>query len=1160
MKLERLDIQRLPGISEGFVVEGLKDGINLITGPNATGKSSLLRALRYLLQKPQREDPDALSLAAEFSSGEAHFKVTRTGRQITWTRNGEPSLRPALPGPEQIERYRLSMEHLLKADDADEGLATELLLSLRGGFDIARVRIPLSARFAHSEGRQLQQATRELRRIESESTELNLKQKRLPAIEQEIRTARAAEGRAKQIRRAKQLLQAVRDREQLMTRLQVFPSNMEKMKGTEIDRLTDLNERQAKVEEERRQHEQEHRRAKTHLEEIGLASFEPEAADIDIATVEDKLRHINELRGKLDSERERLLQLQSNVSNVEIQLGGLGAPKLDIGSLTQADEFAEPLLKMRATKRELETKIRLAGKPPDENLMKDLDKSIEALRDWLSVVGQDTGARLIKLVLTLLIVSLAATIGAAVITYFIDANWSLIGSAGAGICMIWAIWKIYRTSLSGTVSGTVSGRRDAELRFTDTGLDAPSWERVDVRSRLKELEGELGALVAQRNSAAGSEQLKMELEEQETGLVELETKKTRLAETIGFDPTLPVSAIDRFIRLTRDWDKERGNLVDAEGKVKNFKEEINETVKQVVAILSRWQPARWQPDFSQAFTGDMDRLEPEFNALKRRLISAKDELGIVDTEKRMIASLKDQFRQNAEDMEKVYKDAGLAPGQLDALEDCLERRKDWLDIRQQLQEAKINEELIRSELKEEDELLALVDAGEEDSLDDQLGISEERAGKLEARIDERSSVNAQIEQMETQHPLEDAIGAVAEARAVLVKQREAALTHKATEFLLDDVEKTFRSEHQPLVLNNAQDLFSEVTAHAFKLVLSENGEFTAIDTKQNAPRSLEELSTGTRMQLLLAVRMAWMRGQEQTGETLPVFLDEALTTSDEERFAVMANSLDTLTKNDGIQVIYLSARQHEQDLWRHAIGKRPHLIDLAKVRSIPPTLSPVIDIPPRQPIPAPGKSAEEYARVLGVPGIDPYREASEIHLFHLLRDDLTLLHSFMEIWRVDAIGPFATLLDQNTSSVLFEDPGKKAILKLRCRATEAWIQAWRQGRGRKIGRIELEQSGAFSNTFIDKGAELAASSSVAGNAQNFLQALRDKGIRGFHKSRIENLESWFEDNGYTDKRPTLTADERRNQVLLVTDIQNDIELKDISTLITWLESALPSED
>ena len=72
-------------------------------------------------------------------------------------------------------------------------------------------------------------------------------------------------------------------------------------------------------------------------------------------------------------------QLQSIVSDVESQLGGLGAPKLDIGSLTQADEFAEPVLKMRATKRELETKIRLAGKPPDESLIEGFEQGNRSL-------------------------------------------------------------------------------------------------------------------------------------------------------------------------------------------------------------------------------------------------------------------------------------------------------------------------------------------------------------------------------------------------------------------------------------------------------------------------------------------------------------------------------------------------------------------------------------------------------------------------------------------------------------------------------------------------------------------------------------------------------------------------------------------------------------
>ena len=85
-----------------------------------------------------------------------------------------------------------------------------------------------------------------------------------------------------------------------------------------------------------------------------------------------------------------------------------------------------------------------------------------------------------------------------------------------------------------------------------------------------------------------------------------------------------------------------------------------------------------------------------------------------------------------------------------------------------------------------------------------------------------------------------------------------------------------------------------MTARAFDLRLRGDGTFVAHDVRQGAERALSELSSGTRMQLLLALRMAWIETREQGGETLPLFLDEALTTSDEARFAVMAQSLERL--------------------------------------------------------------------------------------------------------------------------------------------------------------------------------------------------------------------------------------------------------------------------
>ena len=43
MRLRRLVIRRLPGIDSGLALEDLVDGLNLIVGPNGSGKTALCR-------------------------------------------------------------------------------------------------------------------------------------------------------------------------------------------------------------------------------------------------------------------------------------------------------------------------------------------------------------------------------------------------------------------------------------------------------------------------------------------------------------------------------------------------------------------------------------------------------------------------------------------------------------------------------------------------------------------------------------------------------------------------------------------------------------------------------------------------------------------------------------------------------------------------------------------------------------------------------------------------------------------------------------------------------------------------------------------------------------------------------------------------------------
>ena len=314
MKLERLRITHLPGITEEIRLDGLAPGLNLITGPNASGKSSLVRALRYLIDPRTGANQDAVTLQATFRTGDDRLEVTRTGSQVVWQKQGESVDPPALPETEFVHCYWLSMADLLEQGPTEAAILEQLKRELAGGFDLDAVRQDAVFNVGPQHGKRQEQALRERdrerRAIRQRYDALERQREELPELEARIRGAEQANREAAAIEQAMALLEASRHRAEAETLFSRFPAAMAHVNGDEVRRLESLEEQLSKLRNEHTEAEQARARASQAMVDTGLADRAP--ADEELEACREHLEQagqcvarLTEQQGALDRARAR---------------------------------------------------------------------------------------------------------------------------------------------------------------------------------------------------------------------------------------------------------------------------------------------------------------------------------------------------------------------------------------------------------------------------------------------------------------------------------------------------------------------------------------------------------------------------------------------------------------------------------------------------------------------------------------------------------------------------------------------------------------------------------------------------------------------------------------------------------------------------------------
>ena len=1170
MRLRKLTIRTLPGIDQEFTFEPQSPGVNLVVGPNASGKSSLVRALRYLLGA-DKSDPPALSLEAEFEESETRWLVTRNGSQIAWRRDGTPhDDGPALPGADQIGLYRLSVESLLDAGDThDEDLAALLRRKLFGDCDLDALRAaaePATRQaFGRREQRALDDAVKARRRVESEYVALQRQEATLPDLQRRIDAATAATGLRQHLEHALKLVDAIEARKACARQLADFFPEMDRLRGDELQQLDARSEKAAKLRETLRERQGELESAKAELDRTGLAHAAPAAEMLQAAG--EKLRSLDKLAADRNNAHDAAVQAEAAARDARVHLGGGGEPpRIDADACRRAEQLATDLIAEKKRIAELQEQLKTAGEAPDQQEIRRWHAGAEALREWLAACKTRTEPEATAPRWPLFAGAIGA-LAAAVAAGLAETPAALAAVLAALLAAAAALG--FRNATRGR-SRQSPPTADAERRFADTDLDPPpQWDEPAVRQRLRQVELECDSQRLRAKQAEGADRLKAGITKAEDELRRQEAAKAALAAEVGFDPNLPSAAFDRFVRLCTNWDQARKQHAEQTARVADFDERITDIALGVQGFLDAWPPQDDGSDGYNATGGDesaaegapdLDLLRSTFEHLQRRVTAGHAARSAIGECERAIKSIRQQMTETEEETQRVYVDAGLATADRAALVERLEQLPQWKDAKRALAEAEAKERLVRGELASHPDLIAQADAGQREELQAAHATATSEADERTELIQQQTKVNTRLKDTGKDRRLEGAAFTEDRVRQTLEDKREEALLAEATVLLLGNVELAFETEHEPEILQRARAIFAEVTARAFDVHLRGDGTFAARDLRQGAERTLDELSSGTRMQLLLALRLAWTEAQEQDGRTLPLFLDEALTTSDEERFAVMAQSLERIAgaaNGRRRQIFYLSARRHEAALWRQATGVEPAVIDLTAVRFPAAAAAPDtyrVETRPAVPAPGDGESAGEYASRLGVPRFDPHLQPGGVHLFYLLRDDLPLLHALMDAWRITTLGQLEALLASDAVRAAVADEDVRQRLRLRCRAVQDWTDLWRQGRGRPVDRGALEQCAAISDVFIGRVDDLAAS--LNGDGAALVRALRDGKLDRFRASKADELEQWLADEGYTDDRERLTADDRRRLTLQRVAPATEADARDVNQVVDWLEAAV----
>ncbi len=909
---KRIEVDRMYGQPfSGLMLASLSKHINIVFGANASGKSTMAHAIQsVLLPRYARAGKTALDANLHIGTGELEIRVDGMRRDCRL--DGESvSWDPELIRPKS---YHISLHDLLSAEAGDQSFAAEIVKEASGGYDIHAAAKRLGFAKPSVRRDKLNKAIAENRNalstVRSEHKTLAFERGKLRQLSEELKASVDAKSRIGLLDKALAFHGARQSWEESNAIAQQFPPILRMAVARNLDdtpkQLGEITDELARFSAElnrlRHQVAKVNRSiAASNVSQKGLADGFLQQLHAQIQNMRDAETRVDSHNEKLAGHRNEAKKIWESIAdatdhNLAAQLGFA-----DVQQLGRVTRRLEDLRAKKSALQALEGILQVDGGQDLEQRDDQLRQAQRYLFDWLRAKGPSTG-RLTRVKILLLTAAVLSVVASVPVALSNPIGWT--GLVTAALIVI-AYILVHSAETNDSQSNA------HKHGFETLGTEKPaSWDREAVAAHLESLLKEHAGLKVDQEKQS---RWMARLEEREgleaawaEALLDFKALQAKTGLKVATEEPLYflVNQIIQHRRSIEEAAREEAHLHEAQ----NARVHTSSLVNDALAAHGSQRIS----SFTEAVAA-YERLRSANESLLRN-VQKRDSL--LD----QINGLEEQRKRTLARRSGIFSDLELPDGNTELLHRLVQKGNEF---RQQMQIVGKAKAVLDNHARELRALPGFCDtlmSAEVDYLTTERGKLKRLAEDRDDLQKQITAIKTRIEDAEKGNVLEAALAAYDQSQAELEADRDEKCAQAVGDVLVQELVTYTRKQGLPAVFQAARKYFFAVTSGRYELRLSEKSAFRAYDTHREREHGLNELSSATRVQLLLCVRVAFVESQEHDNR-FPLTLDEALANSDDDRAMTVIQTISALA--DRRQIIYFTAQQDEVRKWKELAGKTP---------------------------------------------------------------------------------------------------------------------------------------------------------------------------------------------------------------------------------------------